>query len=70
MLFSEYGCESILLPVSAREEQIQGRVRAAKKTGRSSMTDRIHENAEAFRQETRAMWGQVDEVLALDSNMA
>lgn len=64
MLFDEYGCESMLLPVSAREEQIQERIRAAKNTSRPSMADRIRENAEALQQETRAMWEQVDEVLS------
>ena len=63
MLFKEYGCESMLLPVSARKEQIQERVLRAKDTGGASLVADIRTNAEALRQETRAMWEQVDDVL-------
>jgi colanic acid/amylovoran biosynthesis protein len=63
MLFNEYGCESMLLPVSARKEQIQKRISAAKQKGGSSLADQVRTNAEALQQETQAMWEQVDEVL-------
>jgi len=63
MLFNEYGCESMLLSVSARKEQIQEQIRAAKETGHSSLTEQVRTRAEALRRKTRTMWEQVDEVL-------
>lgn len=63
MLFKEYGCKSMLLPLSARKEQIQQRLADAMNTGRSSLAARIQKNAKSLRRETQAMWEQVDDVL-------
>jgi colanic acid/amylovoran biosynthesis protein len=63
MLFEEYGCESMLLPVPAQNEQIRERITAAKDAEHSGLETRIRTRAEALQNETRAMWKQVDGVL-------
>lgn len=69
MLFQEYGCESMVLPVRAREEQIREKVTAATGEGRSELTKQIRTNAEALQKKTESMWKQVDDALSLDSVM-
>jgi colanic acid/amylovoran biosynthesis protein len=70
MLFEEYGCESMLLPVPAQKEQIQERITAAKDAGDSGLEARIRTRADALQDETRAMWERVDGVLNRSSERA
>lgn len=70
MLFDEYGCDSMLLPVPAQEEQIQKRIAVAKDARQSGLGAQIRARADALREETRAMWEQVDDVLNHSSEEA
>jgi hypothetical protein len=70
MLFEEYGCESMLLPVPAQKEQIRERIAAAKNAEHSGLKARIRTRADALQNKTKAMWEQVDDVLDLSPERA
>jgi hypothetical protein len=65
MLFEEYGCSDMLLSVASSKEQVRDRVAAAVGSGRSKLTSQLRESGEQLEQETKAMWGQIDETLDL-----
>jgi hypothetical protein len=63
MLFEEYGCSDLLLSVSADEEEVRTRLAKATGPGRADLVARLDEHRARLKEETRAMWRGVDEIL-------
>jgi colanic acid/amylovoran biosynthesis protein len=63
MLFEEYECSDMLLPIRADEKRVRECVTAATGDRRVELTGRIREAGMQLEQETITMWRQVDEVI-------
>ena len=63
MLFEEYECSDMLLPIRADERRVRECVTAATGDRRVELTGRIREAGMQLEQETITMWRQVDEVI-------
>jgi colanic acid/amylovoran biosynthesis protein len=68
MLFREYGCEDMLLPVSATEGQIESGIRAVVGPDRDAVRQRIKKHGEDLKAKTESLWRQVDYVLGLQGS--
>lgn len=65
MLFKDYGCEDMILPVPAEPGAVASLVAAATGPGRASLAERIVERGRRLEEQTRAMWQCVDQTLGL-----
>lgn len=68
MLFRDYGCEEMLLPVPATDEQVRQRIQSATGNGRGELCRRIEAHSEALRAQTQSMWEAVFDVLPLQKD--
>ncbi|HEX7072311.1 MAG TPA: polysaccharide pyruvyl transferase family protein [Rhodothermales bacterium] len=65
MLFREYGCEDMILPVDATPERVAASVHAAVANGREALVSRLQAHRAEVIEQTNRMWAEVDEVLGL-----
>ena len=65
MLFRDYNCEDMILPVEASQDTIRQRVESAIGTTRSELVHRIKTQADHLIQQAQSMWKQVDQELGL-----
>ena len=63
MLFEKYGCSDMLLSVSADEEEVRTRLAKAAGSERADLVARLDEHRARLKEETRAMWRGVNEIL-------
>jgi len=61
MLFDEYGCPDMILPVPADAEAIRKRIKQA--TGGADLRHRVEARSDDLKAETRSMWRHVDNTL-------
>lgn len=66
MLFEEYGCSDMLLPVSSSKERVRDCIAAATGQRRAELVGQIQKAGSQLEQETISMWRQVDETLELE----
>lgn len=65
MLFREYGCEEMILPVSASEDQVATCVRAAVGPERDALVTRLETHARSVVDDATKMWADVDRMIGL-----
>jgi polysaccharide pyruvyl transferase WcaK-like protein len=65
MLFADYGCPSLLLPVEAGEDQISEALEHTAGAGRAALRHTLLENGERLRAQVELMW-RAAEALLLD----
>ena len=67
MLFQDYECEELILPVSASEAQVKEAVQRVTGSQREDLLRRIQESMVRLEAKTKKMWAAVDSVLGLAS---
>ena len=65
MLFHDFGCEGLILPVSAGQAEIDACIDAVAGAGRGALVRRIEERGGCRARQVGAMWDEVDAVLGL-----
>lgn len=65
MLFQDYDCEKMILPVDASKHVIHECVETATGSARTDLVDRIKTQGELLVKKVQDMWGQVDRELGL-----
>lgn len=63
MLFADYGCAGLILPVEASEEEARTAVARTTGPGRASLVAALEERGAGLLAQSRAMWDEVDAVL-------
>jgi colanic acid/amylovoran biosynthesis protein len=67
MLFRDYGCKDLILPVPASEDQVREAIGAATSQTRGQLVARLQEASLRLEMKATEMWGQVDRVLGLST---
>ena len=65
MLFKDYGCHELVMPVDVNRETIEAAIDGAIGEGREALIDKLKVASASLKGQSREMWNKVDELLGL-----